>query len=427
MKKIKFLAFAAVIAAMFFSCSSDPYGVDPVSEKDGGIQKQTIVSDYSNVGSQGVLVVQEGNMTTENGFLSFIDRENPCTYYSIVGGSRFGNVAQDLYIHDGKIYVVCQNVQKGSRPGSVYILNNTDFTPAVSAPVTTPISGVTNPTHIAVYDANTVFVRGSGTNYDGTGSGFGIYRFNPNSSTAAERLDDGDKVVAPTTMALVGKYLYVCYNDGLRVYDATSTGKTPIGKVGTTAFQCVVKNTAGTKVYAYSSRNIYEITPVDNASAITLSPLIGTTTGSISTFSNSAQLSYYNNKLYYVSGSRIRSFDLSTGQNQDIAPVYTADNPSEVVGSVIYNGVAVDPGTGFLYQATTVYGNDKNGVNYSNRSALNVYDVNNNMAHKYSYLNDERFTGGIFFPQNFGCTTVGTSTFDYVQTLPPYDPNQFYN
>ena len=59
----------------------------------------------------GAFVLNEGNMTTENGSLIWISPEGYVfdDAYKTVNGSELGNVAQDMAFHDGKIYVISQN------------------------------------------------------------------------------------------------------------------------------------------------------------------------------------------------------------------------------------------------------------------------------------------------------------------------------
>lgn len=59
----------------------------------------------------GTFILNEGNMTTENGSLTYISPEGYVLddAYRTVNGSELGNVAQDMAFCDGKIYVISQN------------------------------------------------------------------------------------------------------------------------------------------------------------------------------------------------------------------------------------------------------------------------------------------------------------------------------
>lgn len=411
------MAVAAMAAVTFSACNvDDDFYEEPQVDAASEVTRADANVTINNTGSAGVLVLEEGNMTSENGFLNFIPGGANQYYRTMVSGQRIANVCQDLYIYDDKIYIIAQNTTtESSGSGVLTVKNASNF--ATTTTYISEITGANNPTHVAVYNENTIFLRGSGEKYDGTGSGNGIYRFNPSAKTFT-RLQDGGATAAATPMVLAGKYLYVCYSDGVRVYDATSTSTVGTKISNISAAQCVVKSTDGTKVYVYSSKNIYEITPSVSATAATSK---GTTTASISTWSNSAQISYYDNALYYAtSGGAVYRFDISAGSNKSLGSV-TSGASTSVIGSIMYNGVAVDPGTGYLYVATTLY-----GTSYSDTNALNVFDVKNGAFNRVqTFVGDERFTAGIFFPQNFGCYNVGTGEYT-TKTPEKYVKGEFY-
>lgn len=415
--KLMSMAVVAMAAVTFSACNADDdFFVEPQVDATSEVTRADANVAINNTGSAGVLVLEEGNMTSENGFLNFIPGGANQYYRTMVSGQRIANVSQDLYINNNKIYIISQNTTAESSDGGVLTVKNAANFETTTTYVS-EISEANNPTHVAVYNENTIFLRGSGKKYDGTGNGNGIYRFNPSAKTFT-RLQDGGATAAATPMVLVGKYLYVCYNDGVRVYDATSTLDENTKVSDIPAAQCVVKSTDGTKVYVYSSKNIYEITPSVSATTATSK---GTTTGSISTWSNSAQISYYDNALYYAtSGGVVYRYDLSTETDTRLNTV-TSGADSSVTGNVMYNGVAVDPGTGYLYVATTVY-----GTSYSDTNALNVFDVKNGAFNRVqTFVGDERFTAGIFFPQNFGCYNVGTGEYA-TKTPEKYVKGEFY-
>jgi len=56
----------------------------------------------------GAFVLNEGNMTTENGSLGYITPEGEVedNVYRKVNGSAFGNYAEDLWMYNGKFYIV---------------------------------------------------------------------------------------------------------------------------------------------------------------------------------------------------------------------------------------------------------------------------------------------------------------------------------
>lgn len=418
---------AATAAMMFSACNAgDDYFAEPLSGETSH-ETRAEASVFDNSKSGGVLVLQEGNMTTENGFLNFVGSDGK--YYLKVGGERYANVAQDLSLFGNTLYVVCQNYPKGNGPGAIVTVDAADFT--VKNRYRTPDS-VINPTHIAVAAANRIYVRSSGPNYRGQF----VYCFNGAADTAPTRLslsDDDDPTIASSTspsakpaatpMVVANGYLYICSNKGLAVYK-TSTN-TRIGVVGAgSSFKGVIEGDG--KVYAYTNGKLYTITPTNDSAAVD-----GSNTKSVtlnfSTYSNSAQMSYYNGCIFYAtSGGAVYKYALTGTTPSLLGSIFTG--AAADAGSIMYNGVAVDPSTGYLYVGSTVYGNTDN-KNFSNTCALQVFDVNSSFERVKTFQGDERFTAGIFFWDNFDTSLSAPKSFDYVTSdrLEKYDPDQFYD
>src|SRR5690554_3489535 len=73
------------------------------------IKVSIIGNGYTAAG--GVFVLNEGNMTTENGSLLYIDTNGQVydKVYNNANGASLGNTAQDLFIDGDKIYIISQN------------------------------------------------------------------------------------------------------------------------------------------------------------------------------------------------------------------------------------------------------------------------------------------------------------------------------
>ena len=409
--------FATALTMMTMaSCSNDTFdeiqpdsSVNPTT-RSASSDSRILVSGLNatlQANSDGVLVLNEGNMTSQNGFLNYLGSDR--YYNTVVGGSRLGNVCQDIYLNSGYVYVVAQNTQPlNSGTGIIFKLNASNF--ETVATYSTNFSSAfyaNNPTHIAVYNENTLYVRGSGSKYDGTGTGYGVYRYNP-STNAVQRLNDQSKTVSAAPMVIAGNYLYVSYSDKVRVYEANTTNVEPVATFGASP-KGLTKSTDGRYVYAYSGSGIYTVDTQTN-------PLTATSTAvslNLQSWCNSAVMSYYNGRLYFVNGSELSYFDLSAGTVVNPG-VDVIQDPG--VGDQIYNGVAVDPATVYLYVATTSW-----GAPYKTETALNIFKVNGNaIDYVTSVIGYERFTAGIFFPQNFGAE-VGTTAFQTKIVADPTD------
>lgn len=420
------MAIAAMAAVTFSACNADDdYFAEPL-QSDGDLGTRAATAVFNNSKSKGVLVLQEGNMTTENGFLNFVGNDGK--YYLKVGGERYANVAQDLSLFGNTLYVVCQNYPKGNGPGAIVTVDASNFT--VTDRYQTPTS-VINPTHITVAAADKIYVRSSGPNYRGQF----VYCFNSADDVNPTRLSlsvDDDATISSTTspsatpaatpMVVANGYLYICSNKGLVVYK-TSTNER-IGIVGSgSSFKGVIKG-AG-KVYAYTNGTLYIITPTSDSAAISETNT-KTVTLNFSTYSNSAQMSYYNNSIFYAtSGGVVYKYALSGTTTAQLGSIFT--DAVDDAGSIMYNGIAVDPSTGYLYVGSTVYGNTDN-KNFSNTCALQVFDVNSSFERVKTFQGDERFTAGIFFWENFDTTLSAPTVFNYVTSdqLEKYNSDEFY-
>lgn len=125
---------------------------------------------------QGVFVLNEGNMTTENGSLTWISPEGYVLddAYRTVNGTELGNVAQDMAFCDGKIYIISQNGNKNPN-GTTF--ENDGMLVVADARTLKRTAAFTNeeledldwPTHIAVLDERHVYIRDND----------GIYHFDP--------------------------------------------------------------------------------------------------------------------------------------------------------------------------------------------------------------------------------------------------------
>ncbi|MEG0033897.1 MAG: PKD-like domain-containing protein, partial [Mucinivorans sp.] len=102
--------------------------------------------------SKGTFVLNEGNMTTEQGSMIFISPRGPIidsTYWR-VNGTSIGSVAQDISITGNKMYIISQN---GGGDGMLVVANATTLKKeeGYSKGQLSPLAW---PTHIAVVGDN---------------------------------------------------------------------------------------------------------------------------------------------------------------------------------------------------------------------------------------------------------------------------------
>ena len=114
----------------------------------------------------GTFVLNEGNMTTENGSLTYITADGYVfdDAYKTVNGSELGNVAQDMAFYGDKIYIITQNgdenaVGKKFENDGMLIVVNAKTLKKEMAFSKQELSELDWPTHIAVLDEEHVYLR----------------------------------------------------------------------------------------------------------------------------------------------------------------------------------------------------------------------------------------------------------------------------
>lgn len=114
----------------------------------------------------GTFVLNEGNMTTENGSLTYITPEGYVVddAYKTVNGTELGNVAQDMDFCNGKIYIISQNGNKNAvgsefeNDGMLVVMNAKTLKKEVSF-TNDELSILSWPSHIAALDDKHVYIR----------------------------------------------------------------------------------------------------------------------------------------------------------------------------------------------------------------------------------------------------------------------------
>lgn len=115
---------------------------------------------------KGVFVLNEGNMTTENGSLTYITPDGLVIddAYKVVNGTELGNVCQDMAFCDGKIYIISQNGDENAvgtkfdNDGMLVVLDAKTLKKE-KAFSKSELSGLDWPTHIAVLDESHIYIR----------------------------------------------------------------------------------------------------------------------------------------------------------------------------------------------------------------------------------------------------------------------------
>lgn len=128
----------------------------------------------------GTFVLNEGNMTTENGSLTWISPEGYVIddAYKTVNGTELGNVAQDMAFCDGMIYVISQNGE-GNAVGATFendgmlVVMDAKTLKKTAAFTREELSELNWPSHVAVLDEQHIYIRDNA----------GVYRLDSTTGT----------------------------------------------------------------------------------------------------------------------------------------------------------------------------------------------------------------------------------------------------
>lgn len=102
MKKLFYRVWAVCMLAVAVSGCSD----DLSEGNSGGGGKEEILGGYAD--PKGVMILNQGAPSSQNSSLTFITPEGEVedNVYRKVNGSAFGNYAEDLWMYNGKFYIV---------------------------------------------------------------------------------------------------------------------------------------------------------------------------------------------------------------------------------------------------------------------------------------------------------------------------------
>lgn len=395
MKKLNFLFQAFCCLALFFtSCQSDNLNVLP---EEQSLANNTQLSRAAGNGTynNGVFVLSEGDMMRENGTLGFISPDGTIenTIFqtaNIDQGQELGNVAQDLYIANGMIYIICQNGDSFNGKGGSLVVAN-----ATTMKLEKFINGFgtsygSSPTHLVVVDNEKAYVRADN----------GLIRVNLTSNEVIYMPEVTNP--AKTKMAYFNNKVFVAQETSVVIIDPNADAIANIigvegGKIAGIAkgrdnilwVLTIENNTTGHLTKINTDTEIPEdYYTLNNASlaADLFIPSVGLCCYTGET----------NDILYFRSNSwaptDVYRFEDNRDYNQNAEVIYRASPGSDI--GMIYGELGVDPTNGDLY-----FGYIKgyswdfliNGVvKMSRYNEITIYDEI-----------DARFCAGIYFTSQF--------------------------
>jgi hypothetical protein len=383
---------------MNVTAASEGYGAKDIKLQgidQNGLTYQAIIK-VSIMGSgytaaEGVFVLNEGNMTTENGSLVYIapDGQIYDRVYNNANGAALGNVSQDIFIDGDKIYIISQNGKTnplglGFENDGMLIVANSETLQKVAS-YTDELSTLSWPSHVAVLDEEHIFIRDNA----------GVYRFN--STTEELQLISGSTRAAKNRMAVVNDKVFFYAGRNLSVIEKNNDAVSTTIDMGAT-ISGIEKSKDG-HLWVATTGSPHKISKINSAdySLIRANEItVGTVASGV--FATPGITTKGDTIYYGGSSMSIYRHIFSTGDSKEM--INKAELKALVPdANMVYNSMAVHPITGRVYLNTIKgYGWDFKINNIS------VFDFDNEDAPSVlhtNYRNYTSFPAGIFFPYNF--------------------------
>ena len=289
----------------------------------------------------GLFVLNEGNMTTENGSLIFITRDKQVQNYLYfnMNGRRLGNVTQDLFIKGDKMYLISQNGETSAtgtnfENDGILVVANAETLQRVES-YNDELSQLSWPSHVAVLDDENIFIRDNN----------GINRFN--ATTKELNLIADTKGAAKNRMAVADGKVFVISRKNILVLEANSMsiahtiemGDNISGLLKSKDGNLWVSTTGTPNKIAKVSSTDYSIIKQNEITEGKLSAGMGATPG----------ITAQGDTLYYSNaGTTIYRHIFTSGESK---LMINAKNV-EPDANMAYNNIAVHPITGNVYMTT---------------------------------------------------------------------------
>jgi len=341
----------------------------------------------------GVFILNEGNMTTDNGALIFISSAGQVfnNIYANVNGKELGNSAQDLFIKDGKMWILSQNGKKSSigttfdNEGLLVVADaGTMKRVDVYDQVFRKEDGgykLSWPSNLAVLNDENVFIRDNG----------GVHHFN--SKTGELTLIPETRGAAKNRMAVANDKVFVIKSKALIVFEADN--KEIIKTIDMGASISGVETAKDGNLWVSTTGSPHKISKVDSKTYAIIKEN-DISVGSVNNgWGSTPGITAKGDTLYYTGGgTTIYRHIFSTGESKEMVNAKTLVPNANMA----YNGPGVHPITGDVYLNTIKgYGWD---FTINNISVFN-FDEDLISPLKANYEDYTRFPAGIFFLENF--------------------------
>lgn len=335
----------------------------------------------------GTFILNEGAVWGGDisGHLDFISRKGELTNWVVKKeneGNLLGIPAQDLFIHNNKLYIVAQN--GGNAGGFLTILNAE--TMKIERAFESELEGkLSTPTHVAVLGDNEIYLRDNA----------GLWMFNP-SNNELKKVENTEGVRKNTMPVVDGK---VFVTQGNKILVVKGGKVIHIIEGFESAVSGVVKSSDGNLWISDGSGTISKVDAKSYKILKTndLSDALGKDKSILSaSFSATPSITAKGDTLY-MSGTTSKIYRHVFSKNETRLMI-DVQNVKDIVADygVTYNTVAVHPVTG------QVYFNTLKGWSDANINQLSIFDCSGDKAVLVNKYNDfEKYPAGTFFTENF--------------------------
>lgn len=350
----------------------------------------------------GTFVLNEGNMTTENGSLIYITPEGYVVdnAYRRVNGTELGNVTQDMSFYDGKLYIISQNgdtnaVGTSFENDGMLVVADARTLQKVSAFSREELSGLDWPTHIAVIDEQHVYIRDNA----------GVWRLNMDDASLT--FVAGSENAPKSRFAVVNGEVYFPKNDllaGLHKIDPDADQVTSVADLSFWMATPMINFFLG--IAAADDGNLWVMgTTATNGGKqgiISLGKLDLATEELVqNVLSEQPNETYdccfaaHGNTVYYAHGTTIyrAQFDPAAGTENVVDEPLTDLSALDDNAAQLYNGLGVNPATGHVY-VNTIRGMG----NFFSTNSIWEFDFDASLetpVHKFD--NYTHFPAGFYF------------------------------